>query len=360
MQHVVVYKEQGRFAAWPANYGIWSWGREIVVGFTVGAHKTNPGFHAIDRSKPVQTMQARSLDGGLSWQVGPTPACVGGRKMLSADEHQVDALKLAKQVDELPPHPGSADFTHPGFALLCARTGLRAGAVSWFYTSIDRCHTWDGPYALPMFDQTGIAARTDYLITDSRTCTLFLTAAKPDGEEGRVFCARTRDGGRNFDFLSWVGPEPEGYTIMPASLRLDGSRVLCALRCREKRREDDRARCWIDLYLSEDDGLVWAWRATPVVDTGKGGNPPTLTRLHDGRICLVYGHRDPPTGIRAVISSDEGRSWSDPVILRGDGGDHDLGYPRTILRPDGTLVSVYYFNDSPDGERYIAATLWKP
>jgi hypothetical protein len=23
-------------------------------------------------------------------------------------------------------------------------------------------------------------------------------------------------------------------------------------------------------------------------------------------------------------------------------------------------VTVYYFNDHPDGERYIAATLWEP
>jgi hypothetical protein len=30
-----------------------------------------------------------------------------------------------------------------------------------------------------------------------------------------------------------------------------------------------------------------------------------------------------------------------------------------VQRPDGTIVTAYYFNDHPGGERYIAATLWR-
>jgi hypothetical protein len=35
-RHIVVYKEPGRYAGWPANHGSWQWGNEIVVGFEVG------------------------------------------------------------------------------------------------------------------------------------------------------------------------------------------------------------------------------------------------------------------------------------------------------------------------------------
>lgn len=42
IHHTVVYQQEGEFAGWPANYGIWNWGDEIVVGFVVGYHKTNP------------------------------------------------------------------------------------------------------------------------------------------------------------------------------------------------------------------------------------------------------------------------------------------------------------------------------
>jgi hypothetical protein len=34
-QHVMVYSETGKFCAWPANEGIWSWGSEILVGFNI-------------------------------------------------------------------------------------------------------------------------------------------------------------------------------------------------------------------------------------------------------------------------------------------------------------------------------------
>jgi hypothetical protein len=360
MQHVVVYRKNGRFAGWPANYGVWSWGNEIVTGFTEGALKPNPGFHAIDNTRPVATMQARSLDGGASWTVGPTPAERPGGGAISADEHQADDVRPRLDQAGLALCPGDLDFSHPDFALLCARTGLRAGARSWFYTSNDRCRTWSRPYELPMFGLPGVAARTDYLVDDPRTCTLFLTAAKSDGAEGRVFCARTEDGGRSFRFLSFIGPEPEGYTIMPASLRLPSSRILCAVRCSGRRTGSMRPLTWIDLYASDDEGSSWTRIAQPVEEAGRGGNPPTLAALPDGRLCLVYGFRGSPCGLRAMLGAGDGEKWAGPLVLRDDAGDHDIGYPRTVLRPDGTLVTVYYYNDSVEGERYIAATLWRP
>lgn len=82
--------------------------------------------------------------------------------------------------------------------------------------------------------------------------------------------------------------------------------------------------------------------------------------LKDGRLVLTYGYRRPPYGIRAVVSSDEGQTWGDEIVLRDDGGNWDLGYPRTVQRADGRLVTVYYFNDHKDSERYIGVTIWKP
>ena len=34
--------------------------------------------------------------------------------------------------------------------------------------------------------------------------------------------------------------------------------------------------------------------------------------------------------------------------------------PRTVQRADGRLVTIYYFNDRSQKERYIAATIWSP
>lgn len=85
-----------------------------------------------------------------------------------------------------------------------------------------------------------------------------------------------------------------------------------------------------------------------------------MIRLKDGHVCLTYGYRARPFGMRARLSADGGRTWAREIILRKDGGGRDLGYPRTVQRPDGKIVTIYYFHDQPKGDRYIAATIWSP
>ena len=124
-----------------------------------------------------------------------------------------------------------------------------------------------------------------------------------------MFCARTSDGGKSFGLLSEIGEEPTGFEIMPASVRLSGSRILVAVRTREENENWEEARNYIDLYVSEDDGHHWQYLDRPVQNTGVGGNPPTMTKLRDGRLCMTYGYRDAPYGILAKISDDDGATW---------------------------------------------------
>ena len=65
-------------------------------------------------------------------------------------------------------------------------------------------------------------------------------------------------------------------------------------------------------------------------------------RLQDGRILMTYGHRRDPLGNQARISADEGITWSEPIIISGDGVSGDLGYPSTVQLKDGTLITVWY------------------
>lgn len=364
MRRAMIFRQAGRFAGWPANYGMWHWGDEIVVGFTVGAHKTVKRGHAIDKSRPVINMQARSLDRGASWRIEAFNGARPGGRGLSADEHMKEGLRLAEvmraETAAVPAQP--LNFQHPDFALMLARTGLKRGVFSFFYLSYDRCRTWDGPYRLPMFGSTGIAARTDYLALGERSALLFLTANKADGEEGKIICVRTDDGGKSFQLLSEVGGEPQGkgdFAIMPAALQLPGGRLLCARRCRD----GASGLSWIDLYASDDGGRSWRFLNRPVAfqQRDHSGNPPCLKQLADGRLLLIYGNRDNYT-ICVRVSADEGRSWSGEIVLRAGGGNGDLGYARAVVLDDDSVVAVYYFNDRPDGdgERFIEATIWTP
>ena len=366
IEHVVVYREVGKFAGWPANYGMWIWGDEIVVGFTQCVQLARAGFHARDHNLPSYPMQARSLDGGRTWQTIRTPAASPGGRGFSADEHMVPELRVARAIQEgmepLPaPYPGGIDFTSPDFAMMVARTGLGGGTVAWFYLSDDRAQTWQGPFSLPMFGQTGIEARTDYIINGPDDAMIFVTATTDEGEEGLgVLMARTTDGAKNFEFGAWVATSEPNELIMPASVRVDANTIITAIRCSVREGEFEEVPTWIDLYESTDNGATFHYLNRPVPDAGSGGNPPSMLKLQDGRICLVYGYRALPFGIRARLSEDGGKTWGEVIHLRDDGACSDLGYPRTVQRADGMLVTTYYFNDDVDAERFIGATLWKP
>jgi hypothetical protein len=342
---VIVYKQPGRFAGWPANHGIWSWREEILVGFEAGYFNVrDPGEHehSIDYKRPAEHLLARSRDGGETWTIEKPTG------LLPPPGTRVAGVPTESGGKPVTDCPGVIDFTNPNFVMTFRMADVDIGP-SRFYYSADRGHTWNGPYRVPDFGQKGIAARTDYLINGKHDMTVFLTAAKSNGLEGRVICVRTRDGGKSWRFVSFVTPEPRGrdHAIMPSSVRLGPNTLLTAVRYRE----------WIDLYRSDNGGRSWTDVSRPV---SNNDNPPSLVHLSDGRLALTYGRRSSPFGIRARLSSDEGKSWGDEIILRNDGGCWDLGYTRSVQRTDGKIVTVYYLNDSPEHERQIDATIWDP
>lgn len=352
ISHIRVCGEPGQYAGWPANGGLWTWGNELLVGFSLGLHKEQVG-HTREAGTMRDTL-ARSLDGGESWAIEPGPAA--GR-----DPDPITGAK-ARAPEAC---PGGFDFTAPGFAL--AFRGRN------FFMSDDRGRHWQGPWLFPDVDGQHIQGRTDYFIEGPQTLLAMLTVTKSNGLEGRVGCFRTRDGGRTWRRESWIGPEPEGFAIMPATVRLSESRLLCVSRCRDGihrwlSREASEDRNWLETWMSDDNGATWRQRPNPVSDTGWGGSPPAVLKLNDGRLCMAYAWRghslEQPSRMCMRTSADEGESWSDEIVLRDhDGANFDVGYPRLAQRPDGVLVLLYYYNHAlleTPSYRYIAATLFSP
>jgi len=342
--NVVVYREHDRYAAWPANHGIWSWGNEIVVGFESGYFKEQKERHSIDWDRPAEHLLARSVDDGETWTVERHP-----------DLRPPDGMKVAgvptepggKQPVDC---PGGIDFLQPGFALTARMSEADAGP-SRFYYSMDRGKSWLGSYNIPNFGFKGTAARTDYIVYGKHDLALFITVPKSNDKEGRVAVVRTTDGAKTWHVVSYIGPEPAGddYAIMPSSVVLSPSTVLTAIRHPH----------WIELWRSDDTLKTWHFVSRPAPDLPRG-NPPSMVRLRDGRIVITYGYRGAPYQIRARVSSDNGQTWGPEIILRSNAGAWDLGYSRSVQRPDGKIVTIYYWSDAHDQERYIAATIWDP
>jgi hypothetical protein len=106
---------------------------------------------------------------------------------------------------------------------------------------------------------------------------------------------------------------------------------------------------------SRDRGRTW----TEPYSIGVWGLPSHLLRLRDGRLLMTYGHRRPPFGNQARLSSDAGRTWSDPMILSGDGMGGDLGYPSTVQLDRGELVTVWYeLMKAPVGKAVLRQATW--
>lgn len=362
--HVDVYYEPGRFGGWPANNGIWIWDNEILVGFAKGYHK-NLGLwrHAIDRERPEVHMFARSLDGGETWSI-EDPAkggvMIARGESLHGTEPDPENMPVIRKLEK------PMDFSQSGFVLKFWMLNMHYGP-SIFYYSYDKGHSWEGPFSLEVDGLTKISARIDYMVEDNNSCMAFLTKAKSNNKEGHVFVARTDDGGLTWQFVSEVGKEPEkGFRIMPSTVKTGEKELLLTSRVREElndwseltpqERENSR---YIDSWLSRDYGKTWEFLGKPVEDFGEG-NPPSLIKLKDGRLCLTYGHRAEPYGIFAKISEDNGRTWGEQITIRDDGSGRDVGYVRSIQRPDGKVVTTYYYMDSAKPERYIAASIWNP
>ena len=116
------------------------------------------------------------------------------------------------------------------------------------------------------------------------------------------------------------------------------------------------------MYESPDNGGAWQF-LSKVADTDRGkwnGNPPTLLRLKDGRLCVTYCFRGVPYSLRARLSEDNGRTWGKEILLRDEARKWDMGYTRAGQRPDGKIVTVYWWTTNSHKEPHAAATIWDP
>ncbi len=102
------------------------------------------------------------------------------------------------------------------------------------------------------------------------------------------------------------------------------------------------------IYIAEstDDGVTFSNKRALLPAAIK--TPPHLMQMTDGTLVLSYGYRNAPYNIRAIVSKDNGESWSNEIELTSGGVDWDFGYPATIERGNGELLTVYYQKLSAD------------
>ena len=106
---------------------------------------------------------------------------------------------------------------------------------------------------------------------------------------------------------------------------------------------------------STDGGHTW----TEPRQIVEAGSPPHVLVHSSGKLVLVYGYRLEPYGERAKISTDNGKTWGEELILRDDGPSGDLGYPASIELKDGRIFTLYYQKQSAQSMSEIMYSIWE-
>lgn len=354
MKHVTVASSKDSYFGQPANGGVWIWGNEILVRFSKAQYEYKENDNNIDRSKDrSSSVFARSLDGGETWSIESTQAVNEAYE----GESKNGKLKI--------------DFSHPDLCIAVKEMG------DVFAVSYDKGKTFTGPFELPKPTKK-IKCRTDYIVNGPDDCTFFLSS-RPKGmhvkTNDRAFAARTKDGGATFEVLGDITKDP-ARSVMSSTVKLDDKTLVTALRRRwdadymadesgegPKEFKAKEQLNWIALYKSVDEGYTWNNLSMGAITDPTGtrnGNPPAMVKMTDGRLALAYGYRGEPTGIKVRISEDNGATWSSEKYLREDASHWDMGYCRMVERPDGKLVTIYYYATKENPIQHIETTIWSP
>lgn len=159
---------------------------------------------------------------------------------------------------------------------------------------------------------------------------------------------RSNDDGRTWKVSATINAEGNETDI----LHLGGGRWLAA--CREFREPRD---VHLELFASGDDGRTWVRKLPLTLPRQVTGH---LVRLADGRVLLSHGNRCWNNfGVDVRMSEDEGATWSAPVRI-ADCPRSDCGYPSTVQREDGRVVTAYYTQVSDDYHYEMRVATWNP
>jgi hypothetical protein len=374
VDHATVYRREDEFCSWPFTSGFWENGDGVLIAnFT----SRNVSYDSGDKirhdvlgqnSSNNKTVAVRSRDRGKTWD-GANPQI----NMLAGPGGSGGAAAMAKMpgafaepVDYLDRNVLVSNGSGGGFAT--------AGARGTASLSRDGGKSWGPTILLPLDGLPSLTGVQSPLVRPDGRCLLFMFSVEKDNTRRRPLVYGSVDGGREFRFMSYIVPkvDPWGladgnYTdpsvafvghrwFYPRAYLLPSGRILCVMRCQR----DPTGVMWSEVYYSDDGGDTWDFLSR----VNDFGAPCVLVPMPDGRIVAVYGYRLMPSGIRATVSEDGGKTWGPELVVRDDGGSWDLGYPNAWVADDGQVGVLYYFNSKDDkvqangGVRHIARSIF--
>lgn len=221
-------------------------------------------------------------------------------------------------------------------------TGFRFAGADWAGLDPVWCsHSTPHGTSWTVHRQVAVAVPEPWLIPHGRIHALrdgdlaasFYHAEGPKGPS-RAWLALSRDQGATWTCATRIGDTDTNEVVL---LPRSGDAWLAIARTQKDHH--------LVLWRSLDQGATWG---APLALTDSMQHPGDLTDLGDGRVLLTYGIRNRGrTGIGAKLSVDGGITWGASTTLIRFEGATDCGYPSTIRRDGGDLLTACYSNSSP-------------
>jgi len=348
-------RRERRFCAWTSP-AILADGR-LLVSFHCGSAKQAPDENVLT---------CRSEDAGKSWQIvchGLAPLTVDG---VPGSWHDGKIAEIE------PGHLLGAfwwlDRSDPSRPMCNPDTTGTLPCRIFVMDSFDAGQTWVNRREVDTHPFEAVALMGQPLRLAGGEIAVFSEAWKTyyDAGEGEhhAVLSISHDGGWTFEQPIVVANDPanvllfwdQRLTVDPATGRLVGM-----FWTHDRRAGQDR-----DAHIAwgSPDGKMWSYP----VDAGFAGQIPCPLVLPDGRLLAVYVHRHYPPSLRAIISSDYGKTWDvqNELIyyekkLGGEAGmegqrqitDYyadmavwSFGHTEARRLPDGDVFVSYYAGDA--------------
>ncbi len=180
-----------------------------------------------------------------------------------------------------------------------------------------------------------------------------------------MFFLKGSPDGRNWKFFNQLKHNHVFGMCEPNLLVFPDGRIVCVIRSEWARGFGDRLPEGVHGKGSGREGIGYYIYQTESLDGGQTwsqakqlpiwGHPAYLVQLESGNVLMVYGHRRPPYSIRAILSTDQCRTWdmsTMKTLYTFDPGSYDIGYPVATQLDNGRIFCTFY-GYLPDAENKL-------